>query len=106
MIENWEVTSRYDKVMETREWITKIPYLRFNPNHEVRVIPPFAGATIRFNVRNKDKSISVYLDCYNNLGSMDEPYWEIYPYNGDTYRCFINEIDKLMEAINEELGND
>jgi len=105
MIKEWKVLSSYDIAMETRGWINKIPYLRFNNNHEVRVIPPFAGATIRFNVRYKDKAVSVYLDCYNNLGCMDEPYWEIYPYKGDAFRCLLNETEKLLSAIDKELND-
>lgn len=107
--EDYRVPYDYDRVTETREWINKIPYLKFHSSHEVRVIPPFAGVTInwntiRFNVKHKDKAVSVYLDCYNNLGYMDEPYWEVYPIQGDAFRCLLNETDKLLNAIKEEIG--
>lgn len=95
----------WDTYFEAREWGPKIPYLKFPSDCEVKVIPPFGGANVRFLVKKNEKVISVYLDCYANLGAMDVPYWEIYPYQGDTYRCFLNEADDLMEKIEEELNN-
>jgi len=105
-MEDWRVPSEYDRVMETRSWINKIPYINFDSNHKVRVIPPFSGATIRFNVKNEetDKAVSVYLDCYNNLGCMDYPYWEVYPINGDTFRCKLDDTDDLLQEIRKEIN--
>lgn len=33
----------------------------------------------------------------------DGPYWEIYPVDGDVYRCGINEVDELKAAIKKAL---
>jgi hypothetical protein len=91
----------WEKAFQAREWCNKIPYLPFKANWLVKVIPPFGFAVARFLVSEDGKnSVSIYLDCYDNLGYMGEPYWELYPYeNGDTFRCKLNEVNELIEAI-------
>lgn len=88
-----------------------IPYLHFENDWNVKIIPPFGGATTRFVVSKGDKYVSVYLDCYAALGLVyDEegnpsPYYEIYPsQDGDTKRYLLNEVDKMMNDIKEILG--
>lgn len=97
--------SRYQIESDERwtDWMRSIPSLKFLPEWEVKVIPPFGGAMARFRVSHGDKSISVYLDVYDCLGCMGEPYWEIYPYEGDTFRCLMNETEELIEAIDKAL---
>jgi hypothetical protein len=108
--ERWEerldAQIKWDVLFETRKWMTKIPYLKFPSDVEVKVIPPFGGAMARFVVKKGKRGVSCYLDCYGHLGAMDEPYWEIYPYKNDTYRCYLNETDELMEKIVEELNRE
>ncbi len=82
-----------------RGWVEVIPALHFRPKWRVKIIPPFCGAMVRFQVSHKD--ISVYLDVSDTLGCFGEPYWEIYPYEGDTYRCAMNETDELIRVIGE-----
>lgn len=94
---------KYDQIMETRKWSQMIPYLQFPNDWLVKIIPPFGGATIRFLVKKDIASVSIYLDCYSNLGCMDEPYWEIYPYEDDTFRCPLNESETLLNAIKQSL---
>lgn len=89
-----------------REWVEKIPYIPFKPDWEVAVIPPFSGALVRFRVRlrsDENATVSVYLDVDDNLGYMGKPYWEIYPYYGDTHRSLLDEIDDLVLKIDESL---
>jgi hypothetical protein len=93
----------WDTNFEAREWVSKIPYLSFPSDVEYKAIPPFGGAVARFMVKKGDKTVSCYLDCYDNLGYMSQPYFEIYPYKGDTYRFYLNEADDLVEKIVEEL---
>jgi hypothetical protein len=83
-----------------------IPYLNFKNDWNVSITPPFGGAIARFRVKYKEKFISVYLDCFDSLGYMGEPYWEIYPVGDDetTARFLINETDELISAIDEELN--
>lgn len=95
----------YEKTFESEKWVKEIPFLKFKSEWDVKVIPPFCGAVVRFLVKFNDKEISVYLDCYNNLGAVGKPYWEIYPYvNDDVYRCYMNETENLLHAIDITLN--
>lgn len=74
---------------EWRKWIDKIPYINFDSDWDVKAIPPFSGAIIRYLIKDKssNKVVSIYLDCYDELGLVGEPYWELYPDNeGGRYK--------------------
>lgn len=88
---------------EWREWYYKIPNLKFKSEWEVRIIPPFGGALVRFMIFQGDNWVSVYLDVNDSLGCVGEPYWEVYPYEEDVQRVLINNTDELMKAIQESL---
>ena len=92
MINIESLKDRYnvEKREEWRRWCEEIPELQFPSSWNVKIIPPFGGAMVRFIINEK---ISVYLDCYDSLGFMGEPYWEIYPYCDDTWRCPMNNTD-------------
>lgn len=93
-----------EKEYEWRKWMNEIPELNFPSDWGVRIIPPFGGAVARFRVNKGTAHVSVYLDCYEELGMMGQPYWELYPsYTADTQRCYINETDDLIEAIDWSL---
>ena len=92
------------KAFEWKKWDREIPYISFPDRFEVKIIPPFGGAMVRFTIRDKeykDTHVSVYLDCYEILGIYGgDPYWEIYPdVDGDVYRCGINETEELIKRI-------
>lgn len=101
-------------VLEQREdwmnWIGKIPYIQWPASWEVKAIPPFCGALIRYNVReNGNNLVSVYLDVFNNLGFEDGPYWEVYPAyadedGADPGRCGINDVPELLSLIKKGLA--
>ena len=101
-----EITYKYEQAMEMDKWNNEIPFIQFPSNWQVKIIAPFAGAVVRFRVKkvDSDKEISVYLDCYDRLGYVGEPYWEIYPYQDDVFRCLMNEIPELIAAITEALA--
>ena len=92
------------------EYGEKIPFINFPSDWSVRLLPPFAGAVVRFCVKKGDNEVSVFLDCEQKLGLYGEdgkdPYWEIYPYidSGDVIRCDMDDVDKLIELINESLN--
>lgn len=101
---------RYDSyLMESqqqwREWSDLIPYIKWPSSWLVKAVPPFAGAMIRYHATLPDKigCISVYLDCYDNLGCFGAPYWEVYPVDGETYRCGMEDTDSLLKAIKRGL---
>jgi len=102
-----DLNAIYGRDKEWREDIPQIPALFFKEDWSVRILPPFGGATVRFTVstealKKKDKWISVYLDMRNRLGHMDRPYWEVYPFKGDTERIYMEDVGELFRAI--ELG--
>jgi hypothetical protein len=87
----------------------EMPYLKFKPDWEVKIIPPFCGATVRFVVKkpHSEKDVSVYLDMFSNLGFFGSPYWEIYPTaDGETWRCALGCEDELIAEIDKALNND
>lgn len=89
-----------------RELIWDIPKFLFPSNCQVRLIPPFGGEMIRFQVFDKDNDdvvVSVYLDTMNLFGYWEGPYWEIYPYQGDVWRCDMDKAEDLINAIGESL---
>ena len=100
-----ERTKVYDveDSFQWREWVEKIPYIKFPSDWKVKPIPPFGGTIVRFQVNTPDyKNVSVYLDCYSMLGYYGgEPYWEVYPYYGDVGRCGMQETGKLIGMIAE-----
>lgn len=94
------ILSEYDRLIESRKWVEKIPYIIFPSDWQVQIIPPFAGAVVRFKIKKGNASISIYLDCYSNLGYHGSPYWEIYPYDEVIFRCDIEDTESLLGAIN------
>ena len=94
----------YERIFESRKWATKIPYMRFPHDWEVKIIPPVTGAVIRFLARKNDKEISVYLDCYNNLGVQNSPYWEAYPIGEDTARFHWHDWQGLLDCMEVEFN--
>ena len=84
-------------------WQDKIPFIKFPRDWEVKVIPPFHGAVIRFKIKKGLTEVSIYLDCYDTLGCVGEPYWELYPYKNDVFRCSMGDVDDLLKAIKYSL---
>lgn len=100
-------SKEYEDTFESKKWQNEIPWMPFNKEWLVKIIPPFAGAVIRFNITESDNShkwVSVYLDCYDVLGIYGEPYWEVYPFKEEsTRRCSMKDINILLELIQESL---
>lgn len=94
-----------------KEWCIKLPAFHFDKEWDVRIIPPFNGAIIRFTISHNEKGVSVYFDAYSELGWMCEedgttptPYFEYYD-GKDAHRYFLDEADQMMEDIREFLNN-
>lgn len=109
-----EKLRRY-KVEQEQDWkgeIVRIPWLHFRGDWQVRIIPPFADAVIRFQVILPSGTLkSVFMDSRHSLGiwgnlSTPEPYWEVYPYRGDVGRCALDDTIMLMEMIQDETSGD
>lgn len=98
---------KMEEAYEWRKWMGEIPYINFPENFLVLIVPPFGSAVVRFWVRDKnipDSHVSVYLDCYDELGYMGRPYWEIYPFkDGEPERYLMNDVDGLIEGLKAAL---
>lgn len=105
-ISQWMTSAKTDEVFEWRKWQIEIPFIEFPPYLEVKIIPPFNAAVVRFLIRPSSSPdsnyISVYLDCYDMLGFMGAPYWEAYPIKADTERFPMADTKALLQCINEE----
>ena len=100
------LSSQMEKVFEWRKWSEQIPRLKFKPEWEVQIIPPIVAAVVRFAVYKEKKRVSVYLDCYENLGYFGGPHWEIYPSkDGDNARFAMEDTEGLLNAIDESLND-
>ena len=91
---------------EENRVVDKIPFIKFPSTWYVKIIPPFSGATVRFLINKTgdcSSYVSVYLDCWDILGCVGKPYWEVYPVDGDVERCFIHETDELISIISKAL---
>lgn len=89
----------YSEKMEHDKWQLEIPYIRFRPEWDVQICPPFSGAMVRFRVKYKKAEVSIYLDCYDALGCVGVPYWEVYPIDNDVDRIEMRNIDMLLKSI-------
>lgn len=99
-----------------QKWIEEcehIPFIQFPADWKVQVIPPFGDAAIRFRVLlPSGKKKSVYLDVRSSLGyfgadvNVPTPYWEVYPYRGDTARCHRENVELLLSYIADEGDED
>lgn len=94
---------KIESLEKWRENALVIPFIQFKPEWEIKIIPPFTGAMIRFIVKYNDKTVSVYLDFFDNLGCYGEPYWEVFPVHDDTARHKMNDVSGLLESISTGL---
>lgn len=92
----------YEQTFEPREWAGKIPALNFKAHWNVKILPPFGGAIIRFQAETNKGYVSVYLDCYDQLGIMGQPYWEVFD-GEDTERFLLEEYEQMMARVEEVL---
>lgn len=102
----WE----YDRLQEHSKWLKELPVLHFEKEWDVKIIPPFGGAVIRFWIFYNNKKVSVYFDAYAELGWMTDddgnpiPYFEYYD-GEETYRYHMNESEQMMEDIKNFLNS-
>lgn len=116
VVQSSELTLARYKVEHDQGWkdeIKRIPFLTFRSDWQVRVIPPFGDAVVRFQVLLSSGLLkSVYMDARNSLGMWGsvtgkaEAYWEVYPYKGDVGRCDLDDTIMLMEMIQDETDGD
>lgn len=109
-VEEAMIISRYESLQECRGWAAKIPAFHFEKEWDVKIIPPFAGALIRFTIDYNGKHVSVYFDGYSELGYMYDdndnpiPYFEYYD-GEDIHRYYMDESEQMMEDIKNFLNS-
>lgn len=105
MDERWGLIHEMEDSFEWGKWMNEIPFIPIYKDWEIKVIPPFCGAVVRFLVREPGgDDISVYLDCYDILGRFGSPYWEIYPAaDGDVERYKMEDVDGLLDGLERAL---
>lgn len=103
-MKNYGLIEKYEQMMEHMKWVQEIPYISFPSDWEIAIMPPFLGAVVRFRVKKGDAEVSIYLDCYDSLGCYGSPYWEVYPYEEDVFRCAMLDTESLLTAIGESIS--
>ena len=63
-IERGLASSKVKKLFEWDKWSKEIPRLNFNSDWNVKIIPPFGGAIIRFNCEKNGENFFVASECY------------------------------------------
>lgn len=104
-MENYMARAKIEREEQWDEY-QNLPRLKFPPDWEVQMVPPFGGALARFWVFKGENRVSVYFDAHSKLGSVGSPYWEIYPaVDGDVDRFLQNETDAMLLAIEASLNS-
>jgi hypothetical protein len=110
MNENYDLENRRRAVEHEEDWgkwVRDAPWIQFPADWKVKIIPPVGGAFVRFRVLLPcGIQKSVYFDTIDRLGCMMQPYWEVYPYQGDCGRCYANDIEELLRMIADETDKD
>ena len=100
--DSFMLLNRMREIFEWDKWKKEIPYINFDTDWLVKAIPPEVNGIIRYWLKHKYISgshVSVYLDCYDLLGFVGEPYWVVCPIEGDTERYLLHETHDLIGCI-------
>jgi hypothetical protein len=89
-----------DSLDKVDQWMRAIPPIHFKEEWAVRSLPGTFGAMSRIWINN---DVSIYLDVYDRLGFMGQPYWEIYD-GRETIRFPMNDVNGLLECINRAVS--
>lgn len=109
--ERYNIKYRYEEIHNYEYWAHNVPAFHFDKEWDVKIIPPFMDAIIRFTIDYKGKHISVYLDALNALGYFRDENNEVAPYfeyfDGDEcYRYGVDESEKMMDDIRKFLNSE
>jgi len=97
-----EITNKRYEIELEENWTNfydAMEYIELEQGFSFRVVPPIGGALMRFLIFHKEseRDFSVYFDAHDQLGSVGQPYFEVYPVQGDTFRS--TDIKEIMKAI-------
>jgi hypothetical protein len=91
-----------------KDFINDFPWINFPKEWKIKMVPPFAEATVRFYVELPNGVIkSVYFDKDGKLGAYYN-YWEVFQIeprddNRAPKRCDKNDITKLLKIIEGDI---
>jgi hypothetical protein len=71
-----------------------MPIISFPSCMKVQPLLPSMGAACRFRLNG----YSVYLDVFDNLGSVNGPYWEIYD-GEECHRFLMNDWQEMLDFV-------
>lgn len=90
---------------EWRKWTEETPAIPMRDGWMMRPVPPIHVGVSRFQIEDEHGGwVSVYLDAYDRAGGVGEPYWEVYPINGDCRRHMMADVKELADTIAEALS--
>jgi len=91
-----------ESAQDWRGWCFKIPPIKIPANVKLKITPPYGGAMVRFCMEKDNKEyLSGYLDCFYQLGCYGGPYWDAYPWEGDTIRFAMDDVEGLEKILRE-----
>ena len=94
------MTDKYAQDVLRREWAKKMPKLRFPPEWEVCIQPPWSLVDVRFVVWEGPHRVSVIFDADDLWAKTGEPVWKVYPgERGDQERAALDDVEDLMAVI-------
>ena len=117
MAERGLASSKVKKLFEWDKWCKEIPRLNFRSDWNVKIMPPFGGAIIRFNCEKNGNYADVYLDCYDEKGNekpdakdkrkklqeeLDKKQTQMVIWINDIINNFQNFVDSAKDALDKE----
>lgn len=101
-MQDFELTKTRIALERVEEWekYTNLPRIALPDGIAMQMLPANVGAMARIVLWKGDQRLSIYFDTLDRLGSMGQPYYELYPnLGGDTSRYLVGEEDQMAEEI-------
>lgn len=104
-----EATKQYlikqcDDIFEwTSYWIENIPYLNFEPDWQVKSLPPYNGAITNIHIKKGDNLIKLALYSCSVKAIVQGPYW-VLDFNGNIEHFDVNFTNTMMQHIKQLLA--
>jgi len=106
--------SQIERDEKWNDYYKAMPFIPILKDWEIKVLPPFGGALMRFQLQKGEKHFSIYFDANDYLGSVGKPYWEAYPiriededeengFYGEAKRYYENKFREMIKDIYEQV---
>lgn len=98
------MTDKYAQDVLRRDWSKKMPKLRFPPEWEVCIQPPWALVDVRFVVWEGPHRVSVLFEIDDIPGNSNITGWKVWPMaDNEEERLWPDDAEGLMDAIRRSL---